>query len=50
MKKLHAKFDRELRPGTRVVSYVFKFPGKEPEQEVKVPWMGGERYVRVYRW
>ncbi|TSC59785.1 MAG: SAM-dependent methyltransferase [Candidatus Peregrinibacteria bacterium Greene0416_62] len=50
MEKLKEKFDQELRPGTRVVAYVFKIPGKEPEKEVKVPWMGGERAVRVYRW
>ena len=50
MEKLKEKFDQELRPGTRVVAYVFKIPGKEPEKEVKVPWMGSERAVRVYRW
>lgn len=50
MEKLKVKFDQELRPGTRVVAYVFKIPGKEPEKEVRVPWMGGERAVRVYRW
>lgn len=50
MEKLEEKFDRELRPGTRVIAYVFKIPGQQPEQEVKVPWMGVERAVRVYRW
>lgn len=50
MGKLKEKFDRELKPGTRVVAYVFKIPGKEPEREVKAPWMGGKRAVRVYKW
>ncbi|MEK7563362.1 MAG: hypothetical protein AAB544_03130 [Patescibacteria group bacterium] len=50
MEKLKEKFDQELRPGTRVIAYVFKIPGKTPEKEVKVPWMGSERAVRVYRW
>ena len=50
MEKLKEKFDQELRPGTRVVAYVFKIPGKQPEHEVKVPWMGSERAVRVYKW
>jgi hypothetical protein len=50
MEKLKEKFDRELRPGTRVVAYVFRIPGKEPEKEVTVPWMGGLRAVRLYRW
>ena len=50
MEKLKEKFDKELRPGTRLVASVFRIPGKQPEKEVKVPWMGGERAVRVYRW
>lgn len=50
MGKLKEKFDRELKPGTRVVSYVFQIPGKKPDKEVKVPWMGTERSVRVYPW
>lgn len=30
MKKLEPKFKRELRPGTRIVSYAFKLPTWEP--------------------
>lgn len=30
MKKLAPKFARELRPGTRIVSYSFRLPGWEP--------------------
>lgn len=30
MEKLKEKFERELHPGTRVVSYVFKIPGWKP--------------------
>jgi precorrin-6B methylase 2 len=50
MKELQAKFAQELRPGTRVVSYVFRFPDRTPEKTEKVPWLGGERTVLVYRW
>lgn len=30
MDKLHAKIQREMRPGSRVVSYGFKFPNWQP--------------------
>ena len=32
MQSLKPKFDKELKPGTRVVSYVFPIPGLEPGQ------------------
>lgn len=34
MKKLAPKFIRELKPGAKVVSYSFSWPGKEPSQKV----------------
>lgn len=50
MAALGEKFDRELRPGTRVVSHTFKFPGRSPKREVKIPWGRGEKTVRIYEW
>lgn len=50
MKELQEKFNRELKPGTCVVSYVFRFPDRAPEKTEKVPWLGKERSVLVYRW
>lgn len=50
MQKLEAKFDRELRPGTTVISYAFPFPGRTPVKEKLVPWLTGKRNVRVYQW
>lgn len=50
MRELEKKFDRELRPGTKVVSYVFRFPGHEPVKEMPVPWLGGKNVLRLYRW
>lgn len=50
MKTLQEKFDRELRPGTKVISYVFRFPGRKPLRELTVPWLGGKNVLRLYRW
>ncbi|HUC20074.1 MAG TPA: hypothetical protein VMR98_01100 [Candidatus Polarisedimenticolaceae bacterium] len=30
MGRLEAKFERELKPGTIVIAYIFPFPGKKP--------------------
>ncbi len=35
--ELVSKFDRELKPGTRVVSRTFKIAGKEPKEERVIP-------------
>lgn len=48
--KLQAKFDRELRPGTLVLSHAFRFPGREPVREVQLPWGHSTTRVLVYRW
>jgi len=50
MKTLQEKFDRELKPGTTVISYVFRFPDRKPEKEMVVPWLGGKNVLRLYRW
>ena len=50
MNPLKQKFDRELRPGTKIVSYCFSLPEKEPIKEVEVPWLSGRRKLRLYEW
>lgn len=49
MRPLEKKMDRELRPGTRVVSHAFRFPGREPEREWVVPGKR-KKTVMLYRW
>ena len=50
MALLEAKFDRELKPGTKVLSYVFQFPNRTPVAQKSVPWMGKTRMLRLYEW
>jgi len=50
MAALEGKFDLELRRGTRVVSHVFRFPGRKPLEEKKVPWGRGEKTILLYQW
>lgn len=50
MGKLAAKFERELTPGTRVLSYMFQLPGREPVTTKKVRGFWGEAKVFAYRW
>jgi len=50
MKKLGQKFDRELRPGTRVISHAFTFPGKTPVREVVIQKPYGETKLYIYKW
>ena len=50
MKDLEEKFNRELKPGTKVISQVFRFRGREPVKEMSVPWFGGKNVLRLYRW
>lgn len=50
MKQLKAKFDAELKPGSWVVSHTFGFKGMQPEREVRVPRLGSEVSVYLYRW
>ncbi|TSC58384.1 MAG: putative RNA methylase [Candidatus Peregrinibacteria bacterium Greene0416_19] len=49
--KLEDKLDRELRPGTRVISHDFRFRRHRPVQTEEIPggW-GGHRRVLVYEW
>ena len=50
MNKLLPKFERELRPGTRIVSHAFHVPGKIPQEKVEVerPW--GKAMLYAYVW
>ncbi|MCA9370504.1 MAG: hypothetical protein KC680_00920 [Candidatus Peregrinibacteria bacterium] len=50
MKTLQKKFDKELQPGTKVVSHAFKFPGKKPIKSMPVPWLSGTKSVLLYEW
>lgn len=43
---LGERFDRELRPGTRVISNTFRFPGREPVKTLKI----GKKTIFVYQW
>tara|TARA_Y100000310_G_C20633356_1_gene789829 strand:- start:83 stop:628 length:546 start_codon:yes stop_codon:yes gene_type:complete len=50
MQKLEKKFDKELKPGTKVVSYAFPFPTKKPIKEKSVPWLKGKSKLFLYEW
>ncbi len=44
MKKLGPKFKRELRKGTRIISYTFSIPGWEPVSENRI----GDQSVPIF--
>lgn len=50
MKRLEEKFDTDLRPGTKVVSYTFNFYKRKPVQEVTVRWFWWQRKMYLYVW
>ena len=50
MERLATKFDAELRPGARVISHGFSFPGRTPEKTVKIPIGRRSKTVYLYRW
>lgn len=50
MAKFAEKFDRELRPGTIVVSHAFLFPNHHPIKERSVPSWRGDAQLFLYRW
>ena len=50
LKKLAVKFDKELQPGTRVISHAFTFPDKEPIGTINIPCGRRERTINVYEW
>ncbi|HCI04210.1 MAG: methyltransferase [Candidatus Peribacteraceae bacterium] len=51
MVKLGKKFDKELKPGTKVISHAFQFWDKTPIKEVEVPaYFGCVDKIYVYEW
>lgn len=50
LRKLEAKFDAELKPGTRVLSYTFHFEDRTPVATCEVPWITGKRKLWLYEW
>ncbi len=50
MDRLVERFDKELKPGTRVVSHTFQFHHKTPVEQKTVRGYWGETMVYVYQW
>lgn len=51
MKKLLPKFQKELRPGTKIISHAFKLPDLVPVDSRQVPMtFGGTTNVYLYVW
>jgi hypothetical protein len=50
MKTLQKKFEKELKPGTKVISHAFTFPGRTPIKKIPVPWLQGEKELLLYEW
>lgn len=50
LRRLEKIFDRQLRPGTRVISNTFQLARRKPARVVKVPGWMMERKVYVYEW
>ena len=49
MGKLEEKCVKELQQGARVISHAFRFPGKNPEQELKMDIEGRKHTLFLYR-
>ena len=47
---LEDKFDRELRPGTVVISHAFRFPRRQPVEVVQLDRWSGKKTVLRYVW
>lgn len=50
MQKLEAKLNAELKPGTVVITQTFGFAHKTPLRELRLPRLGSEVSVYLYRW
>lgn len=50
MRLLAPKFDRELKPGTKVISYAFTFKDRKPSETREVNWLSGKRNLLMYVW
>lgn len=49
MEKLRTKLDNELKPGTRVVSLIFKINGWKPLKEKRVEYAGIDIKIYLYK-
>lgn len=50
MAQLEDKFDRELKPGTVVISHAFSFPRRQPTEMTALPGWIGKKTIRRYEW
>ncbi|HVW66315.1 MAG TPA: class I SAM-dependent methyltransferase [Candidatus Peribacteraceae bacterium] len=50
LQALTEKFNRELKPGTRIISYMFRLKDREPIETKEVRGYWGKAHVYVYRW
>lgn len=50
MNRLASKLDRELKPGTPVISHAFRFKDRTPVKTMTVRWKKKEVTVLLYRW
>ncbi len=50
IEKLMKRFEKELKPGTRIISHTFALPGKTPITEKRVRGYMGETSIFVYQW
>jgi len=50
MRLLAPKFDKELKPGTKVISYAFTFKDRKPTETKEVDWLSGKRKLWLYEW
>lgn len=48
--RLTEKFSRELKPGTKIISYMFRLKDREPIETKIVKGYWGESSVYLYRW
>lgn len=49
MRQLEDKFDAELKPGTKVISYTFSFYKHKPVKEELVQWFWWKRKMYLYK-
>jgi len=47
---LYEKFTKELKPGTKVISYAFSLPQKTAVETHEVQWLTSKRKLYLYEW
>lgn len=50
MDQLITKFTKELRPGTKIISYAFSLQKLDPLKTQEVPWIQGKKKIYLYEW